>query len=155
MLKQTRIILSLVIMTALLLSSPSCASNRDGTNSPVSDNKGEHLPPPAPVTGNPKLLYVLVQLIQAEKRGEAEAFARQSGGAIELRDGRVFVTIQCVPGQVEAATKAATSAGAKLGASARNSFDAFVPITSLEALASEKSVFFIATPDRFQPQGSN
>ncbi len=138
--KQTRIILSIIIIMALLLSIAGCSSKREETaTSPPEDLE----------RGNPKLEYVLVQLIRAEKRGEAESFARQS--ALTLRDDRVLVEIVCVPGQVEAAAKAATRGGAEIVANYKNKkgFGAFVPITSMEALANDidKSIYRIEVAD--------
>jgi hypothetical protein len=96
--------------------------------------------------GNLKLDYILVQLIEAEKRGKADSFALQRD--ITLRGSSVLVDIRCVPGQIEAAASAAIRMGAKLASSLNSpdGFSAIVPITSLEALAKEKSIAWIAIP---------
>ena len=110
MLKRSRIIISLVIIVASLVA----ISFPSGMQPAAADNEGVNLPPIGDLErGNPKLAGVLVRLIQAEKQGKAESFARQR--VIQLQDDNVFVTIKSVPGQAEAAAKAATSAGAKIG----------------------------------------
>lgn len=145
-------LLSLTVITALLLSISllslsSCASNRGETNPPASDNKGLILSRiPDPDKGNPKLDSRLQDLIRAEKQGQAEAFAQQRG--IDLLDGGVRVIIECVPGQVEAAAKAAINVGAKQVSSQAetNWVVAVVPITSLTALTEEQSIKLIRIP---------
>ena len=114
-----KVFILFVILLTILLLIPACASNRGTANTSLSDNStqpptGVTLPPVTDTDrGNPKLAGVLVRLIQAEKQGKAESFARQR--VIQLQDDNVFVTIKSVPGQAEAAAKAATSAGAKIG----------------------------------------
>ncbi len=95
--------------------------------------------------GNPKLDSQLNQLVRAERHGEAASFAEQSN--IELVDGAVRVIIECVPGQLEAATEAATNAGAKWEASYDNLLQVVVPITSLNTLADAESIHFIRLPE--------
>ncbi len=153
-------ILFLILLSVLILIA-ACASNRDETNPSIaqsangtdnqtvppatSDYKGVDLPPiPDPAKGNPKLAPHLEQLIEAEKRGELESWARQR--SITLVDGSVRVTIDCAPGQVEAAAKAATNVGAKPGTSYENLLNAVVPITSLITLANEESIISIKLP---------
>ena len=102
-----------------------------------------------PDKGNPKLDSQLNQLVRAERQGEAASFAEQSN--IELVDGGVRVIIECVPGQLEAATEAATNAGAKLETSYRNLLQVVVPITSLTTLADAESVRFIRLPQYPSP----
>ncbi len=159
MLKQARIILSLIIVIALLLSLPACASYRGEINPPSSDNKGQHLPPPPPKTGNPKL-GSLRDFVEAVKRGEAESYARQHG--ISLVDGGIEVEIYYVAGQLDAAAEAATRAGGKIVKLKSpiknymtNYFIAVVPITSLAALANEESILSIKVPVRPTPAASN
>ena len=138
MLKQTRIILSLATITALLsgitlLSLPGCTSEQiDNTSEPEE---------------NPKLSSILNRLVLAEEQGEAEEFARQRG--IELIDGGVTVIIHCVPGQCEATAEAATRASAREVQTREidNLVRAVaVPITSLVALANDASISSIRLP---------
>lgn len=111
----------------------------------ASNNGGQDLPQiEMPEKGNPKLDSQLNQLVTAQSRGEAALFAEQS--AIELVEGRVRVIIECVPGQVEAATEVATDAGAQLETSHDNLLQAVVPISSLTTLADEESIHFIRLP---------
>ncbi len=148
-------ILFFVIVLAILLSLLACTSNQDTANTSSSDNVTQPptsaTPPPVADTnrGNPKLEYVLVQLILAEKRGETVSFAQQSG--IELRDSSVLVDIKCVPGQAEVAAKAAISAGATLVTTSGDWTGGYVPITSLDTLANEKSIYWITVADSGQP----
>ncbi len=135
---------------------PAAADNQ--TASPPleqSEKTEKNLLPPPPKTGNPKLDSALWGLIEAEKRGEAESYARQSGGDIVLVDGNVEVEIVCVSDQLEAAAKAATSAGAKVRLSYKNVLEALVPITSLEALANDKNIYVIRVPARAVGLGSS
>jgi len=107
----------------------------------------EPAPPEPPVNlpdkGNPKLDSQLNQLVNAESRGEAALFAEQSN--IELVDGAVRVIIECMPGQLEAATKAASELGV-VETSYRDLLQVVVPITSLTALADAASIHFIRLP---------
>ncbi|MDP3947651.1 MAG: hypothetical protein Q8Q41_03105 [bacterium] len=155
-----KIFVLLTILSVTLLSILACASNQAGTELPSPEQekpKEKDLPNKMPQLekGNPKLGSALWQLIEAEKRGEAESFARQ--GDIKLVDGGVLVTMESVPGQVEAAAKAAINAGAQhlqagsIGIT-KDWLDAVVPITSLEALANEESIRFIALPVRGVPE---
>ena len=145
-----KIFILFLILLITLLSIPACTSNREGTNLPPADEAEENievLPPLEPLEkGNPKLGSYLWRLIEAEKQGEAESFAKPR--EIELVDGDVRVTIECLPGQLDAAAEAAIKAGAKLGKSYKNWLPAFVPITSLEALAEAESIRFIRVPER-------
>jgi hypothetical protein len=91
---------------------------------------------------------MLNKLVQTEWRSEAEEFARQGG--IELLNGdvkaeSVKVIIECLPGQVEAATKA-TEAYGTVGVSSPNMIVVVVPIANLLALADEESVGFVSLP---------
>ena len=99
--------------------------------------------------GNPKLDSQLNQLVLAEAHGEAASFAQQHN--IELVNGSVRVIIECIPGQLEAAAEAATSAGAKLEASYDNLLQVVVPVTSLNALADAESIRFIRLPQEPLP----
>jgi hypothetical protein len=124
----TKIIVMLSVGFVILASvltgcSPSGASG-DITNLP---------PSYSPDKGNLKLDSQLNQLVLAEKRGEVASFAEKNN--IELTDGRVRVIIECAPGKLEAATQAATSAGAKLETSYDNLLQVSVPVTSLSTLA--------------------
>jgi len=119
----------------LVLVPVACTSGEEVTNLPPLD---------LPDKGHPKLDSQLNQLVRAESRGEAASFAEQSN--IELVDGGVRVIIECVPGQLETATEAATNAGAKLEASHDNLLQVVVPITSLTTLADEASIHFIRLP---------
>lgn len=103
--------------------------------------------------GNPKMDSQLNQLISAETQGEAVSFAEQHG--IELVDGNVRVIIECVPGQLEAATEAATNAGAELETSYDNLLQVVVPITKLNTLADAASVHFIRLPQQPLPAPNN
>ena len=90
------LLVSIIVLTLVLVA---CASGQDVVNLPPFDS---------PDKGNPKLDSQLNQLVCAESSGEAASFAEQSD--IELVDGSVRVIIECVPGQLEAATEAAASA---------------------------------------------
>lgn len=104
---------------------------------------------------NPKLDTHLNLLILAEEAGIAEAYAIPRG--IKLIDGSVRVIIECVPGQVDAAAKAAVDVGATQvdTLSSYNLVAAVVPITSLDALSEEESIGFIRQPVRPVPGAGN
>ncbi len=151
----------LILVSFIILSLiTACASNQGEVDSPSSGNATQ---PPTGVSppwiqelerGNPKLNGALVRLIEAEKRGEAESFARQS--VLDMRDSSVNVDIYCVRGQAEAAAKAATRLGATMVSTYEDwLLGAYVPITSLDALANEKSIEKIEPADAGQPAQSN
>ena len=132
MLKQTGIISKLLIIAALL--SGIALFSLSGCNS----EPEEH----------PKLSSMLNRLVQAEWRGEAEEFARPRGIELLYDDAglvSVKVVIECLDGQVEAATKAAETYGT-VGVSSRNMIVVVVPITSLPAMADEESIESIRLP---------
>ena len=93
----------------------------------------------------------LLGLIDAEKRGETESFAHMAG--FELVDGSVRVLIDYVPGQLEAAVKAAERFGTveTIDYSAKK-VQALIPIASLTALAKEESIRFIRDPVESAPE---
>ena len=114
-----RIAFSLLIIVAVLVSGSSLLSMTGCTAA----DKGEDLPPLTEeqeelYRGNPKLAYVLEQLIEAKKRGEAEAYAQQY--VLKLRDGKVAVEIVCVPSQVDVVIQAINATGGSLEAKAEN-----------------------------------
>jgi len=128
------------IVAALLLSFAACAPGESIMNLPPSE---------LPDKGNPKLDSQLNQLVRAESRGETASFAEQSD--IELVNGSVRVIIECAPGQLEAASEAATDAGAKLETTHDNMLQAIVPITCLITLADADSIHFIRLPQHPLP----
>ena len=103
-----------------------------------------------PDKGNPKLDSQLNQLVRAERLGEADSFAEQSN--IELINGSVRVIIECVPGQVDDATGAATNAGARLETSYKDLLQVVVPITSLTTLTDAESIHLIRLPQYPVPE---
>jgi len=88
----------------------------------------------------------LNQLVKAEKSGEVEAFIARS--AMSFRDGQVEVTIWTMPDQTEVAVEAVVSVGGEVTSILNNKalFGAWIPITKLESLASEKSIRKIERP---------
>ena len=137
-----------LIISPLLLSS--CLAYEGQS---ASGEEGQDLPPiEVPEKGNPKLDSQLNQLVLAERRGEAASFAEQSN--IELVDGAVRVIIECVPGQLEAATEAASALGV-VETSYRNLLQVVVPITSLTTLADAASIHFIRLPQYSLPATTN
>ena len=154
-------ILVVVTLLAASLSVPGCyysdeegntvaqAGNPQGSTPAAGEEENIVLPPlpDEPEKGHPKLGGHLNQLISANERGEAEEFARSSG--IDLVDGSVRVTIECVPGQVEAGAKEAAALGIVEIISRRfNGVQALVPITSLTALVEAESIRFVRLPLR-------
>lgn len=106
------------------------------------------LPFELPSKGNPKLDSQLNQLIQAERQGKAAVFAEQSN--IELVGGKVRVVIECLPDQVEAASKEVSSL-AIVEASYGNLLQVVVPISNLNALGNVASVRFVRLPGYPEP----
>jgi len=92
-------------------------------------------------------LNQLVQLVQAGKLEEAEAFASQGG--LKLKDGNVKVSVYFASGQGEVAAKAVTDAGGELTSTYNSGvlFDAWIPVTKLESVANEKSISYIEQID--------
>ena len=135
------------------------ALNTVGENDQGKPSSSNHiiidLPPmPDPIIVNPKLDGDLYGLIEADKRGEAESFARQRG--IELVDGKVRVEIMCDAGQLETAAKAASRFGTVEGTVRGTSskiglIEAFIPIISLSALSEDSSIRFIRVPIKGVP----
>jgi len=121
MMKQTGfLVLMVVLLLTTSLSLPACYHE---------DNLSGHLR----------------QLVEAEKRGEAEEYAAARG--IVLRDGKVLVIIECEPGQVEVAVETAVKVNAIVELTTpRGLIQAFVPITSLNKLSKARSVKFIRLP---------
>ena len=136
------IVVILVSIGILVLVPVACTSGQDIIDLPPFDS---------PNKGNPKLDSQLNQLVDAERHGEAASFAERSD--IELVDWAVRVIIECVPGQLEAATKSATNAGAKLETSYDNLLQVVVPITNLTTLADAASIHFIRLPQYPLPGG--
>jgi len=84
----------------------------------------------------------LLGLVDAEKRGETESFARMAG--FDLVDGSVRVSVECVSGQLNAAVKAAYDIGTVEAIDDRaEHVQALIPISSLTELAEEESISFI------------
>jgi hypothetical protein len=149
MYKISRPVLSISLVLLLLLLNFCLACGVQ----PASDVEGQGLSQmELPPKGNPKLDSQLNQLISAEGRGEVASFAEQSN--IELVGGDVRVIIECVPGQIELATEAATKAGARIETSSGDWLQAIVPVTSLTTLANEESIKFIRLPRYPLPAGS-
>ncbi len=140
--------ISLVSLTLLLSSCPVFGGQ------PASDEEGLDLSQTElPEKGNPNLDSQLNQLVRAEMRGEAASFAQQSN--IELVDGNVRVIIECVPGQLDAATEAAIALGASVETSYGNLLQVVVPIASLTTLADSPSIHFIRLPQYPLPGATN
>ena len=129
-----------ILLVVSSFSTASCASNQ---------NEGENLPSIAeePEKGSDKLDSRLLGLIDAEKRGETESFARMAG--FDLVDGSVRVVIDYVSGQLDAAVKAAERFGTVEAIAYRaEKVQALIPITSLTALAREESISRIREPEK-------
>ena len=137
----TIVVVLLVSIVVLALVPLACTSDQEVTDLP---------PLELPDKGNPKLDSQLNQLIQAATKGEAVSFAEQHD--IELMDGKVRVIIECLPGQFEAATKAATEAGAKVETSHDDLLQVLMPITNLTTLADTASIRFIRLPQYPVPE---
>ena len=170
MLKQAGVIFSLLIITALLsgialLSMPGCndnqaddgsAENDEGQNASddeeqdtSTENDGSHPNLYIPEQPYPKLDSYLNRLVLAEERGEAEDFAQLRRIELLYDDAglvSVEVEIECVPGQVKAATEVVGSYGT-VGVIASRSMVVIVPITKLTALAKEESIDLIRRPE--------
>ena len=134
----------LLLVSVLILFPTACTSSQDTVPPPS---------PSLPEKGNPKLDSALNQLVSAERRGEAASFAKQTN--ITLVNGDVRVVIECVPGQLEAATEAATNAGAKIEADYKDLLQVTVPVASLSTLADAESIHFIRLPQQPLPAPSN
>jgi hypothetical protein len=142
--KKLNILLITVILCVLLLVVTTVGCQQQPEPAPTLSPVPNPLPPASSDKGTPKLDSQLNQLVDAESRGEVTSFAEQS--RIELVDGAVRVIIECIPGELEAATEAATNVGAKVETSYRNLLQVVVPITSLTTLADAESIHFIRSP---------
>ncbi len=127
-------------VTILTLFLVACGANENGSEPSISIS---------PKKGNPKLDSQLNQLILAQAKGEAASFAQNTN--IGLTDGRVRVVIECVPGQLEAASKAAISSGAQLETTYENLIQVSIPVTSLTALTNTESIRLIRLPQQPVP----
>ena len=96
-----------------------------------------------------KLDGTLNQLIRAEEKGEAEEFA--SSRVIELVDGSVRVTIECLAGHAEEVARAASAFGI-VELTYRDWVQAVVPITNLNALDELEGIRFIRLPIRSEEE---
>jgi len=95
----------------------------------------------------------LNKLLSAYEQGEVEAFAGPTN--IELLDGdKVRVTIECVPGHLEAVAETAGAYGI-VEMSNRNLVQAVVPITSLTALAGVEGIRRVRLPEPPQENASD
>jgi len=94
----------------------------------------------------PNLDPKLYDLMLAESRGEAEAFAKPRN--ITLIDGSVRVIIEALPGQRGTAARAASRAGARIEITDGDTLQAVVPIQKLATLAKAESVRSIDLPRR-------
>ena len=98
-----------------------------------------------------KLDSRLLGLIDAEKRGETESFARMAG--FDLVDGAVSVGIESKSGQFEAMIKAVAKYGTiESVVESAEAVKALVPIASLTALAREESISCIRDPVESVPE---
>ena len=98
-----------------------------------------------------KLDSRLLGLIDAEKRGETESFARMAG--FDLVDGAVSVGIESKSGQFEAMIKAVAKYGTiESVVESAEAVKALVPIASLTALAREESISCIRDPVEAVPE---
>lgn len=129
-----------MIVSVFILASISCNPSQDISNL---------LPLDSADKSNLKLDSQLSQLVHAEMRGKAVLFAEQSN--IELVNTDVRVIIECVPGQLKAATEAVTTVGGKLEATYNNLLQVVVPIAELNYLASATSIHFIRLPQQSLP----
>jgi hypothetical protein len=108
-------------------------------------------------TVSEKLDSILQQLVEAERRGEAESYAEQH--EIELVDGNVRVIVECDPDMIEEATEAARALGVveREAIVTKDLVDprlkVLIPITSLNTLAREKSVTRVELPSPVIPEG--
>ena len=118
----------------------SCGENQSIVNAPPSFSYS------SPDKGIPKLDSQLSQLVRAAERGEAASFAQQHG--LEISDGMIRVIIECKPGLIEDARKAANGRGAKEETFYGDMLQALVPVAGLEALAGAESILFIRLPQK-------
>ena len=159
--KRRGVLVTIFVLTALTVVSTTggCKSPKDTTQSNTQPGAGgsnpslvTSLPPPPPKSGHPKLDTQLNDLIEAEKLGNAEAFALEN--RIELIDGRVEVIVYTDPVQAEAAVEAVKRLGTvrHIWETSPNLISAIVPINNLTTLAEEESIKFIAIPAQSVPQ---
>ncbi|MFC1933846.1 S8 family serine peptidase [Chloroflexota bacterium] len=135
-------IISVIIIMALLFSNGLLFGEKPAA---AADQEVRNLPPiELPEKGNPKLNSQLNQLVSAETRGEVTGFARQRN--ILLVDGNVRVIIECMPGQLDAATEAASALGASVETSYRDWLQVTVPISRLTALADTRIIRLVRLP---------
>lgn len=146
-----QLLTSILLVLFPLVLSAACAPPVGQPTPPASENKETDRPPvDYPDKGNPKLDSFLNQLIAAERRGEAEAFARQRD--VQLTDGKVRVEIQAVPGQLDVAANVTASFGTiEVIARVQNAIQAVVPISDLAMLAEKESIQMIREPVRAVP----
>ena len=141
MLSQIRTLLSVIIIVALLLGSGLLLGEQPAA---AADGEELDLPPiELPDKGNPKLDSQLDQLVSAETPKRAASFVQESN--IEMVDGNVRVIVECLPGEVDAAVKAAGALGV-VETSYRNLLQVTVPVSQLTALADTPGIRLVRMP---------
>ncbi len=93
--------------------------------------------------GDSRLSSQLVQLVQAEQEGKSASFAE--GHGIVLINGSARVIVEAMPGQIEAAAKAAQSLGIIEGTYG-DLIQLLVPVDRLTQLDGEPTVKFVRLP---------
>lgn len=90
-------------------------------------------------------------LVEAQRQGKAEAFAKEH--RIDLIDANVKVMIQAESGRTEAAIKLINQYGIVdfVSQFTPGLISATIPITSLITLVEDKSIKFIELPAKFSP----
>lgn len=140
MVSWVKTVLSILIITALLLSG-GYLLERQVT---AADAEELDLPPiELPEKGNPKLDSHLYRLVSAGTPQKAAGFAQEN--RIETVGDRVRVVVECLPGQLEAATGAAVSLGA-VETSYGSLLQVLVLVSELAALADAPGIRFVRLP---------
>ena len=104
---------------------------------------------PEVVKGHPKLQSVLDQLVTAHEEGQMRAFAEQR--SMEVKDDRIRVVIEAVPGKEDSVIGVAEALGADVETSYENLAQAVVPVSQLKALADDANVKLVRLPFRLMP----
>lgn len=152
------ITIMLLLVGIAIIAMPACDSGQGATDLPTTTSPPEpsstELPPPPPPPElpehwNPKLDSAVNQIIDAQEQGNTEML----DNAWFIVDGGVRVTIECEPGQAEAAAEAAANLGAEIEVIYGDDVGAIVPINKLTTLADEESIHFIRLPVPGLPAG--
>jgi hypothetical protein len=135
--KKLLVIIILFTLVLLVLGLWSSGCQEDLGTSPISTYKG-----------NLKLETTLNQLAQIEIPAELTSFVQQNN--IDLKEGKIRVVIECLPGKIGAVANAASSL-ITIESRYENLLQALVSPANLDMLTQDANIKYIRLPQAIQP----